>query len=105
MMSILQRKKSGAAIMLALWALFLLSSMDELKKVASWGDYTTTAGWDGDFTLNSSGPIDLAWASRDVLISIPGLTPEMVDRFLQLRQGPDGIDGTEDDMQFKGIDE
>ena len=83
----------------------LLTRIDELKKVAGWGDYTKIPGWDDDFTLNSSGPIDLAWASRDVLISIPGLTPEMVDRFLQLRQGPDGIDGTEDDMQFKGIDE
>jgi hypothetical protein len=49
--------------------------------------------------------VDLAWASRDVLLALPGLTPEMVDRFLQLRQGPDGIDGTEDDMQLKGIDE
>jgi hypothetical protein len=49
--------------------------------------------------------VDLAWASRDVLLSLPGLTPDVVDRFLQLRQGPDGIDGTEDDMQLKGIDE
>ena len=49
--------------------------------------------------------MDLAWASRDVLLSLPGLTPELVDRFLQSRQGPDGIDGTEDDMQLKGIDD
>jgi len=83
----------------------LLTRIDELKKIAGWGDYTKTPGWDDDFTLNSSGPIDFAWASRDVLVSIPGLTPDMVDRFLQLRQGPDGIDGTEDDMQYKGIDE
>jgi general secretion pathway protein K len=83
----------------------LLTRIDELKKVAGWGDYTKTPNWDDDFTLNSSGPIDLAWASRDVLLSLPGLTPEIVDRFLQVRQGPDGIDGTEDDMQFRGIDE
>jgi len=49
--------------------------------------------------------VDLAWASRDVLLALPGITPEVVDRFLQLRQGPDGIDGTDDDMQFRGIDE
>lgn len=83
----------------------LLTRIDELKKVAGWSDYTKTPNWDDDFTLNSSGPIDLAWASRDVLLSLPGLTPDIVDRFLQVRQGPDGIDGTEDDMQFKGIDE
>lgn len=83
----------------------LLTRIDELKKVAGWGDYTKRPNWDDDFTLNSSGPVDLAWASRDVLLSLPGLTPDMVDGFLQKRQGPDGIDGTEDDMQFRGIDE
>jgi hypothetical protein len=31
------------------------------------------------------------------------MTPEVVDRFLQVRQGPDGIDGTEDDAQFKSL--
>ena len=83
----------------------LLTRIDELKKVAGWGDYTKSPNWDDDFTLNSSGPVDLAWASRDVLLSLPGLTPDIADRFLQVRQGPDGIDGTEDDMQFRGIDE
>ena len=33
------------------------------------------------------------------------MTAEIVDRFLQLRQGPDGIDGTEDDMHFKSPQE
>ena len=81
----------------------LLTRIDELKKVAGWAEFTATPGWDNDFTLNSTGPIDLAWASRDVLIALPGVTPEMVDRFLQVRQGPDGIDGTEDDTQFANI--
>jgi Type II secretion system (T2SS), protein K len=79
----------------------LLTRVEELKKVAGWADFTSTPGWDDDFTLNSAGPIDLAWASRDVLLSLPGVTPEMVDRFLQVRQGPDGIDGTEDDGQIR----
>ena len=83
----------------------LLTRVDELKKVAGWGEFTAVPGWDNDFTLNSTGPIDLAWASRDVLVSLPGFTPEIVDRFLQLRQGPDGIDGTEDDANFSGVQE
>jgi general secretion pathway protein K len=83
----------------------LLTRIDELKKVAGWAEFTNTPGWEDEFTLNSSGPVDLAWASRDVLLALPGLTPEVVDRFLQSRQGPDGIDGTEDDMQLKGIDD
>lgn len=83
----------------------LLTRIDELKKVAGWADFTATPGWDDDFTLNSSGAIDLAWASRDVLLALPGITNEMVDRFLQLRQGPDGIDGTDDDTVFQSRDE
>ena len=38
--------------------------------------------------------------SRDVLRALPGMGDDSVDRFLQLRQGPDGIDGTADDFQF-----
>jgi hypothetical protein len=86
-----------------------LTRIDELKKVAGWSEFTSQPGWDDDFTVNTGnggcggGPIDLAWASRDVLLALPGMTPEIVDRFLQLRQGPDGIDGTADDTQFTGI--
>lgn len=83
----------------------LLTQIDELKKVAGWADFTGTPGWDNDFTVNSRQGVDLAWASRDVLLALPGMTPEVVDRFLQLRQGPDGIDGTDDDMQFRGTDD
>lgn len=79
----------------------LLTQIDELKKVAGWAEFTATPGWDDDFTVNSHTGVDLAWASRDVLLSLPGMTPDVVDRFLQLRQGPDGIDGTEDDTHFK----
>jgi hypothetical protein len=31
------------------------------------------------------------------------MTNEIVDRFLQLRRGPDQIDGTEDDVQFRSL--
>jgi Type II secretion system (T2SS), protein K len=82
----------------------LLTRIEELKKVAGWAEFTSTPGWDDDFTLNSSGPIDLAWASREVLLALPGITNDMVDRFLQIRQGPDGIDGTEDDAVINGLD-
>ena len=40
----------------------LLTRIDELKKVAGWAEFTSTPGWDDDFTLNSSGPVDVAWA-------------------------------------------
>lgn len=83
----------------------LLTRIDELKKVAGWGEFTSTPGWDEDFTLNSGGPIDLAWASRDVLLTLPGTNEGLVDRFLALRRGPDGIDGTADDAPFASLND
>ena len=86
-----------------------LTRVDELKKIAGWAEFTSVPGWDDDFTvsimLNGGGQgIDVQWASRDVLLALPGMTSDIVDRFLQLRQGPDQIDGTEDDVQFKSAD-
>jgi hypothetical protein len=83
----------------------LLTRIDELKKVAGWAEFTSTPGWDQDFTLNSSGPIDLAWASRDLLLALPGMTESLADRFLLLRRGPDGIDGTADDPPLRSLED
>ena len=79
----------------------LLTRVDELKQVKGWADFTAREGWDDDFTLNSSGAVDLAWASRDVLLALPGMSEGVVDRFLQFRRGPDGIDGTNDDAPLQ----
>lgn len=83
----------------------LLQQIEELKQVKGWEKFTSRPGWDNDFTLYSSGPIDLVWASRDVLLSLPGFSEQIVDRFLELRRGPDGIDGTEDDPVFESLDQ
>src|SRR5262249_48454401 len=77
-----------------------LTSVDDLKKISGWGQFTSRPGWDEDFTVvGNCGAIDLAWASRDVLRAL-GIGDDRVDAFLQLRRGPDGIDGTADDFQF-----
>jgi general secretion pathway protein K len=83
----------------------LLTRLDQLKKIKGWQEYTSSEDWDDELTLNSGGPIDLMWASRDVLLALPGMTDQIVDQFLQIRRGPDGIDGTQDDAQFKTLDE
>jgi general secretion pathway protein K len=83
----------------------LLQQVDELKQVKGWEKFTSRPGWDNDFTLYSSGPVDLVWASRDVLLSLPGFNEQIVDRFLEYRRGPDGIDGTEDDPVFESLDQ
>lgn len=83
----------------------LLTRIDQVKKIKGWAAFTSKPGWDDDLTLNSSGPIDITWASRDVLLALPGMTEPLVDAFLQIRQGADGIDGTDDDPQFKSLEE
>jgi general secretion pathway protein K len=83
----------------------LLTRIDQVKKIKGWAAFTAEPGWDNDLTLNSSGPIDITWASREVLLSLPGMTEPLVDAFLQIRRGADGIDGTEDDPQFKSLEE
>jgi general secretion pathway protein K len=83
----------------------LLQRIEELKEVRGWEQFTSQPGWEDDFTLYSSGPVDLAWANRDVLLALPGMTEPIVDRFLELRRGPDGIDGTEDDPEFQSLDD
>jgi hypothetical protein len=77
-----------------------LDSVDELKKVCGWETFTSKPGWDEDFTVvGGCGTIALAWASRDVLRALE-IGDDRVDRFLQLRRGSDGIDGTADDLHF-----
>jgi hypothetical protein len=82
-----------------------LTSVDDLKKICGWAEFTSKPHWDEDFTLsNCGGVLDLGWASRDMLralvqsLGIGG--DDRVNQFLQLRQGPDGIDGTADDGQL-----
>jgi hypothetical protein len=78
-----------------------LNSVDELKKISGWTEYTSHPGWDEDFTTIIGGcqQIDAAYASRDVLRAF-GIPDASVDRFLQARRGPDGLDGTADDPQM-----
>lgn len=76
-----------------------LTSVEDLKKVCGWAEFTSKPGWDEDFTIvTNCGCIDVAWASRDVLRAL-GIGDDRVDQFLQLRRGPDGMDRTADDLQ------
>jgi hypothetical protein len=74
-----------------------LKRLDELKKIKGWEEFTSAKDWDADLTLDSTGPIDIKWASRDILLALPGASEDRVDQFLTLRSGADGIDGTVDD--------
>jgi len=86
-----------------------LKTLDEVKRIHGWEDFASQANWDADFTLFTASqgsqanqvqsvPIDINSASRDVLLSLPGFSEPIVDRLLELRRGPDNIEGTEDDL-------
>jgi len=81
-----------------------LISVEELVKVRGTEPLTRQPGWQDELTIYSMGPIDLAAADREVLSLLPGLGEGRIQRFLQMRAGPDGIDGTQDDMIFSGLD-
>ena len=83
----------------------LLTRIDDVKLIRGWGDFVAQPGWDSEITVNSTGPIDLAWAPEDLLLSLPGMTEPLVEQFLALRRGEDGLDGTEDDAEFKSLEE
>jgi general secretion pathway protein K len=81
-----------------------LRTLDELKQVRGWEDFTSRPDWDSDFTLmTQTTNIDVNWASRDVLLALPGMTEGVVDRFMSMRRGPDDIEGTEDDVRFTDL--
>ena len=82
-----------------------LKTLDEVKRIHGWEDFASQPNWDADFTLSSVNQgqlaqIDINSASRDVLLSLPGFSEPIVDRLLELRRGPDNIEGTEDDLQL-----
>ncbi len=83
----------------------LFPRVEELRQVRGWEEFTARPDWDANFTVNSTGPIDLAWAPRELLLSLPGMTEPLVDQFLTFRRGPDEIDATEDDPEFKSIED
>jgi general secretion pathway protein K len=89
-----------------------LKTLDELKRIRGWEDFATQPDWDADLTLftpthgnqGQAPQIDINSASRNVLLSLPGFTEPIVDRLLELRRGPDNLEGTEDDLQLTASD-
>jgi general secretion pathway protein K len=85
-----------------------LKTLEEVRRIRGWEEFCSNPNWQEDFTLfsvnqggSNQGPqIDINSASRDVLLALPGFTEPLVDRLLEIRRGPDNIEGTEDDVKF-----
>ncbi|HSI13594.1 MAG TPA: hypothetical protein VK961_16230 [Chthoniobacter sp.] len=82
-----------------------LLSVEELRQVRGTEPLTSKPGWQDELTVYSLGPIDLTSASAEILELLPGLGDARVKTFITMRQGRDGIDGTEDDLVFKDLTE
>ncbi len=61
----------------------------------------STAGLVDIFTPISSGRINLNTASVTTLQMIPGIDANMASAIVHMRSGPDGIDGTDDDVPLR----
>ena len=57
------------------------------------------------FTAISSGKININTASADVLAMLPGIDQINAECIVKQRAGPDGTDGTEDDLPFRNVGE
>jgi type II secretory pathway component PulK len=82
-----------------------LVSLDEIEKIKGVGPLLKSPGWKDELTIHSQGPIDLSSADAPVLKLLPGLSDARIQRFLQIRRGRDGVDGTVDDFEFKTMKE
>jgi general secretion pathway protein K len=57
------------------------------------------------FTPLSDGLININTASVNTLQAIPGIDANAAEQIVKLRSGPDGTDGTEDDIPFRNVGE
>ena len=81
-------------------------TLDEVRQVEGTKPmFDRRPNWLDDFTLLSSGPIDLESVTTDILAIVPGIGQQRAARFVQVRQGRDGQDHTKDDHIFRDINE
>lgn len=80
-------------------------SVDEIAQVKGSEPLVSQPNWKDDFTVVSSGPLDLEAAPADLIALVPGIGDARAQRFVKYRQGQDGIDGTKDDHVFHDINE
>ena len=57
------------------------------------------------FTPVSTGRINVNTADVNVLQMIPGVDAAVAQNIIKLRSGPDGVEGTEDDTPFTGVNQ
>lgn len=82
----------------------MFQSIDEIVRVKNVEPLLASPGWKEELTIYSNGPIDLS-SANEALLRLLGLSEPQITRFLAIRRGRDGLDGTQDDFQFKNLSE
>jgi len=81
-------------------------SVDELAQVKGSEPLVAQPGWQDDFTIYTNpGMVDLQSAPLRILECLPYVGAPAAMRFLQMREGPDEVDGTADDHLFANVEE
>lgn len=81
-------------------------SVAEMGRVLGMEELTAVnPNWRDAFTIFGDGKIDVNEAGADVLQAVTGLTPEMASEIVRARAGPDGVEGTEDDLRYESVDQ
>ena len=83
----------------------VFQTIDEMEGVAGMEPLLKSPGWKDELTIYGQGLIDLTAADEGVLRLLPGMNEARITRFLQIRRGKDGVDGTLDDYAFKSLKE
>jgi hypothetical protein len=83
----------------------MIQSLDELKRIPGLEPLLSFPGWRDWFTLDSSGPFDLMEVPEDVMRYLPGMTEGIIQRWIQVRSGPDQMHHTEDDPRFTSAEQ
>lgn len=80
-----------------------LQDIAEVRRIRGSEPLVAIPHWEDNFTLLSTGQIDLQWASEEVLSALPGIGQPQARAFLQQRQGQDKLDGTPDDRILQDV--
>lgn len=82
------------------------SSLNEVGLVARADEiYAVRPDWRSFFTLRGSGQLDVNMASAEVLAVATGASLENAAQLVQKRNGPDGLQQTEDDQPVQSLNE
>ena len=88
-----------------------IDTIDELALVKGFDEYitdTTQTVYEAVarfLTTYAEGPININAADHDTLMAVLNIDAQLADDIIYQRNGPDGVEGTEDDTPFKDLND